>query len=196
MPSKLKRTFNYAEKITMNAPAGASASYRFSCNGMYDPNRSGVGHQPMGFDQFVGVLYDHFTVIAAKITVTAMSQTTTVPQANQIMSIQIRDTSTATTPIERAIEQGRAVYGHIGSSSGSAAVLKLTHKVAPHKFLGRSHPLSDPDLKGNNTADPAEECFFEINVASQDGDDPEDLDLLVVIEYTAILTERVRLLQS
>lgn len=196
MPTKLKRTFNYSEKITVNATFSAAQPYFFSANSLFDPNRTGTGHQPMGFDQFVGNLYDHYTVIACKITVMAMSQSTEVPAANQILSIIPRDTTTSTSDITQAIEQGRAVYGMLGSSDGSSATLKLSHALNPAKFLGRSKPLSDPDLRGTAGSNPAEECFFEISTASIDGDDPPAVDMIVTLQYTAMLTERVRLGQS
>jgi len=196
MPRTMKKSFNYSEKISVNATSGAAQPYFFSCNSLYDPNRTGTGHQPLGFDQYLGNLYDHYTVIGAKITLMAMSQSTTVPAANQLLSIIIRDTSTSTSSIETAIEQGRAVYGMLGSSDGGSATLKLTHAVNPAKFLGRSHPLSDSQLKGGAGASPVEECFFEISTSSMGSDDPPAVDILVTIEYTAVLTEPVRLLGS
>lgn len=197
MPTKLKRTFNYCAKITLNGgTAGTADSKRFSCNSLYDPDRTSIGHQPMGFDQFLGVLFDHYTVIGAKITINCMAQTNTRPDANQIISIKVVDTSSSQNDITASIEQGRVVYGMLGGSDGNASTLNLSHKCNPAKFLGRSRPLSDPDLKGNVSSSPNEECFFEINAASIEERDAPPVDCLVTIQYTAILTERIRLGQS
>lgn len=198
VPYKLKRTFNYCEKITLNAPSAANASYFFSCNSLYDPNRtSALNHQPMGFDQYLGVLYDHYVVIAAKMTLTAMSQGgSSDATSNQVIAITTRDTNTNTSDITRSIEQGHCTYGFLGSQDGASSTLTLTHKVNPSRFLGRSKPLSDPDLKGTLGTSPTEECFFEINAASIDGDDPPAIDMLVTIQYTAVLIERTQLTQS
>lgn len=197
MPTKLKRTFNYSEKISINAPTGGvSGAYIYSANSLYDPNRSGTGHQPIGFDEFVGVFYDHYVVIGAKINVVAMSQSNTTPDANCIVAIYVRDNAGTVGDITRVIEQGRCTYGMLGPADGKAGTLSLTHKVNPAKFLGRSKPLSDPDLKGSANGNPQEECYFEINVASIDGDDPPAVDMLVTIQYTAVLIERKPLGQS
>lgn len=197
MPTKLKRTFNYSEKISINAPTGGvSGAYLFSCNSLYDPNRSAPGHQPMGFDEFVGVLYDHYVVIGAKINVVCMSQSNDLPAANAIVAIHVRDDTGTTGDLTRVIEQGKVTYGMLGPADGKAGTLSLTHKVNPAKFLGRSRPLSDPQLKGDASSNPNEECYFEINVASIDGDDPPAIDMLVTIQYTAILIERKNLIQS
>ena len=197
LPTKLKKTFNYCEKITLDAPtAGASTSYFFSCNSMHDPNRTGTGHQPMGYDEFVGVFYDHYCVIGAKINVTVMSQTGTISTANQVMSLHVRDTNTTTTDITQAIEQGKTTYGFLGGPTGGAPTLTLQKGVNPAKFLGISKPLATKDMWGNLGANPQEECYFEINLASIGTDDPDAVDCLVTIEYTAMLLERKKLSQS
>lgn len=197
VPKKMLKTFNYSEKVTMNAPlGGATASYFYSCNSLYDPNRSAAGHQPLGFDQYLGILYDHYVVIGAKITVTWMAQDATLPGANIICAILTRDTNTSTSDITQAIEQGRTTYGFLGSADGRNSTLSLTQKVNPAKWLGRSNPLSDPQLKGSVAGNPQEECFFELLMASLNGDDPPSTDLLVTIQYKAVLIEPVRLAQS
>lgn len=196
VPKTMKRTFNYVDRITLDpGTGGTSASHFFSCNSLYDPDRTGVGHQPLGFDQFVPTLYNHFVVIAAKLTCVFMSSQSTVSTAPVVASINIRDTTSATADITQAIEQGRCVYGVMNNASGGANTLSLSKTVNPNKFLGRSKPLSDPDLKGGGV-NPAEECFFEVNIASAGTDDPDPVDVLVTLQYTAVLIEPARLTQS
>jgi len=42
--------------------------HAFSCNSMFDPDNTGVGHQPMGFDEMAAI-YGHYSVVGSKITV-------------------------------------------------------------------------------------------------------------------------------
>jgi hypothetical protein len=198
MPLELRRRFNYCEKITMNpATGGLAASHFFSCNSLYDPNRTGTGHQPLGFDELVGVFYDHFTVTRAKLRIVAMSSSGTVSTANCVFAVHVRDTTTgAATDITTAIEQGDSDWGVLGNPNGNAATLCLEKVVMPVKWLGRSGALADSQLKGSSASSPAEECFFEISAASIAADDPDAVDILVTVEYDAILTERMPLAQS
>lgn len=190
MPKTCKRIFNYVEKFTLDAgAAGTAVNQMFSMNSLYDPNRTGVGHQPLGFDQYLGVLYNHFVVIYATITLQCMSQSTTTPGVNTLVSIVNRDTSTSVNDAERAIEQGNCTFGILGSSDGGSSALTLRHECCPHKFLGISNPLSEDILRGNETANPQEEAFFMISCSSLSSDDPPAVDFLATIQYTAILTE-------
>nr|AUF34974.1 putative capsid protein [uncultured virus] len=196
VPVKSKHLFKYAERITMNpVSGGVGTSYFFSTNSLFDPNRSGLGHQPYGFDQYVGVLYDHYTVIGSKITVTAVNRGA-VSTDPVIMAITERDTFTATTNIEHLIEMGNNTYTFCGVSDGGAGIATLSYNSNPAKFLGRSKPLADSELKGSVSTNPAEESFFEIVMASTGTNDPGALDVLVNIEYIAVLTEPKRFTQS
>lgn len=196
-PTRMKKKFIYSDQITMNAGAAGAAVYNFSCNSLFDPNRTGVGHQPMGFDQLM-LLYDHFVVTEAKISVMALSQGVGAGSAldNQVMVLSLRDTTDGVSNIQQAIELGYAKVGLLGSQNGGNSGLQLDHYVDVGKFLGRANLLSDPDVKGGNGGNPTEECFFQIALASIDGDDPPAVDLLVTIEYTAYLIEPKKLTQS
>lgn len=67
-PKLYKNTHTYWENLAIQTSIGTGlASYLFSCNGLFDPNITGTGHQPMYFDQMTAI-YDHYNVVSAKIT--------------------------------------------------------------------------------------------------------------------------------
>jgi len=191
IPKTLKKKFNYVERISLDpATGGLLGTYVFSANDLYDPNRTGTGHQPLTFDQYVPSLYEHATVIGSKITIKAMSTSTTTSSANTVLAVYKRAGATAsTTNVETMIEQGLGSYAFIGVSQGANSSTMLTDTFSTRKFLGVSHPLSEDTLRCTSTGSPAEEAFFHIGAASMSTDDPDPLDLLVTIEYTAVLTE-------
>nr|QTE03373.1 MAG: capsid protein [Grus japonensis CRESS-DNA-virus sp.] len=61
----------YIENVTLPAAgaAGFARGYYFVANSMFDPNSSGVGHQPMYRDE-MAAMYKYYTVIASFIKVT------------------------------------------------------------------------------------------------------------------------------
>lgn len=197
IPRKQTRKLVYSDVFARDAGSGVAASYFYSCNSLFDPDRTGVGHQPMGFDQLME-FYDHYTVIGAKLTLKALSQSTTLPGANQVITVKLRDSTTGPpAAVTTAIEQGECTYGLLGSADGASAQLTLQKGVNPVKFLGRAGPLTDSQLKGSSGSNPLEECFFQISLqALGAGDDPPAVDFLVTIEYTAIFTEPKPLIGS
>lgn len=133
IPRQQTRKLVYVDKFSRNAGSAAAVSYYFSANSLFDPDRTGIGHQPMGFDQLMD-LYDHFTVIGAKLTLKALSSAGDSPEINQIVTIKLRDTDAgAPAQITSAIEQGDCVYGLLGDSKGAAAQLTLVQAVNPVK---------------------------------------------------------------
>ena len=197
VPLQSTVTTRYASKHTMNpGSGGAAAAYFYSANGLFDPDRSLGGHQPYGFDEYME-LYDHFVVLRSRIMVTFMTYGSTNTQSdNVICAVGLRDTTTSTTDMMLKIEMGRGEWSVVGNSAGGNSSATLTMSCDVGAYLGRRDVLSDPDLKGSSTADPTEECFYEINVASLDGADPPPLDALVVIEYDVAYIEPRRLIGS
>lgn len=175
----------YHEQLQMNPGiAGIPATYVFSANGCYDPNITGAGHQPRGFDQMMS-LYNHYTVIKSKIIVTWMkggSQTTSV-----ITAISLRDSNTVESSMQDYIESRNTTYGPLAGAGNATKVLKKNFSAK--NFLGRPHPLSEDDLRGNAVNNPVEEAYFHLVVAPTYGVDTAAVDLNVLIEYIVMLTE-------
>lgn len=66
MPTTWTTTHRYCSVVTINPGQGVPGQYIFVANSLYDPDSTGAGHQPMGFDQMMA-FYNHFEVIGAKI---------------------------------------------------------------------------------------------------------------------------------
>lgn len=191
-PTRWHRKLNYCEKIEINAASGGLAvSNYFSANSLFDPNRTGVGHQPSGFDQIMAG-YDHFVVKSAKLTVTCDNDGN---GAGIIMGIGARDTIGGTSGAASLIEQGRCVYTGVGATGGPT-VKDLTLEIDVAKFLGDRDVLTDPACKGSASANPTEECYFQVWLASLGSADPPSVPLLVKIEYDCYFVEPKQLILS
>lgn len=77
LPRKYTCKLRYVDEIDLDpAVGGLSVTKSYRANDLYDPDSSGVGHQPMGFDQLC-LFYKSFTVTKSTIRVTPMIKTTT-----------------------------------------------------------------------------------------------------------------------
>lgn len=64
-PANIRTTMRYTELTTFSLSSATAASVMdFSANNLRDPNITGVGHQPRGFDEYMN-LYGSYTVHGA-----------------------------------------------------------------------------------------------------------------------------------
>lgn len=184
---KLKTNMIYHEQFTLDPGASGITGFVFSANGCFDPSITTAGAQPRGFDQLVGTLYDHYTVIGSKITIIAAN----ADEGNGVMlAMLVRDTATQFTTVVDVMENRFVKFTPLAVEGGGPNTKTMTLKVNPNRFLGRSHPLSDPQLKGSASANPVEQCYFHIYVFSL----PAGVNTAATycqarIQYNAILTE-------
>lgn len=74
VPDKLIVKLPYSTLVTFGDALGVQ-DYVFNLNSIYDPDRTGVGHQPLGYDQW-SAFYNRYRVIGAKVVVQAHNQAT------------------------------------------------------------------------------------------------------------------------
>lgn len=185
-PTKKVASLRYADTFSISSPVGDSSAYIYSCNGMFDPNITGTGDQPRGFDQ-VMPFYDHYVVIGAKAVVTFQNQSEVPVRAGII----IRDVSSgATQTLDTLSEYRHNKYITLdGTTRGGRSWATVTYPLNPGKFLGRSKPLADDQLKGSITTNPSEQCFYQLYAYPLDGDSTITVVGTVRIDYSAAFIE-------
>lgn len=188
-PNHIKVTHRYvSQAIGLDPGVDIAAHHFFACNNLNQPDQTGVGHQPMGFDQFRG-LYDHYIVIGAKCTVRFI----TTSQSPIHVGLMIVDTIAAPiTNIRTLKENGNHVSGNLAPIGDDPAILTLTKGVNIGKWVQTSHPLSDDRLKGNTGTPPAEQIHFDIFAGDwATSANPNGCVAYVEIDYITIWMEPV-----
>jgi len=95
----------------------ALSQYRFRLNGLFDPNLTGGGHQPHGFDQ-LATIYNRYRVIGCSYTVYAIPQT----GSNTIrVACLPANESVVPTGVADAVESPRCKWKFIDNTSKGAA---------------------------------------------------------------------------
>jgi len=183
MPVKMR----YNDSFSLDPIASLASNHVFSCNGLFDPNITATGHQPRGFDEIIA-MYDHYVCIASKITVTVANP----HERACIVGIVVKDGVTTTADPEDLMENRYMKYITIPGRNGEVgeSVRTISMKVNPNKFLGRSKPMADPELKGSSTSNPAEGCFFHVFCYLIDPSVEQGaLTAQVVLDYTSVFIE-------
>lgn len=171
---------------------GIVGTYVFSANGLYDPNITGVGHQPLGFDQLM-LMYNHYTVIGARITVDFVNNDTTY---NQYVGIKIAASPSPSTDLATVLENGNCVYTLLGQAGNDNDMATLSYGTSIGKFLTKKNVLDEDDLKGTNAANPEEQVYFHVFGAPNTAQDAGTISLGVRIDYIAVLHEPTTLSKS
>ncbi len=182
----------YADQGVVLNPGlgGIPSTYVFSANGLYDPDVTGIGHQPIGFDQLVGVMYDHYVVVGAKITATF----TNLDSSNgQVVGIMLKDNPTPESDARVMIENGNVKYKTISHAGSGGSQVTVSAKINPNKFLGHSKPLSDDAVKGDASHNPSEQAYFHVFSFPQQNVDAGSVECFIRIDYTAMLIEPKKL---
>lgn len=190
MRQRSLRYFDFAQTITV--AVGVCATRFFSANGLFDPDITGIGHQPMGFDQMM-LMYNQYYVMNSSIRITGLPEA-----AGAVVGIYLSPDTTAITDPIRLIENGQMKYAHLDNTSSHLASLSLDCNVT--KYFGRKGPravLNDPQLQGNATTNPTEQVYFGVvvfNFYSSAVGVTFDYDVELV--YDAMFTERKKLIVS
>lgn len=166
LPTVLNTKLIYQGTVSLNPGAGGIAAVNvFSANGLFDPNVSGVGHQPRGFDELMP-LYDHYVVHSAQCQVQMCAQDTTTPKQ---IGINLRDSSTVETDPNGYKESSYTTYKTCAYGGNQTVYLKKNIDV--RKFLTRGNLMSDPECKGTVATNPTEQAYFHVWVAPIDTSD-------------------------
>jgi len=186
-------TLRYNECVAINPPAsGLFIYYAFNATSLFDPNFSGAGHQPYGFDQ-IAQFYDHYTVHKARIKV-RFNHGNTVASVPIFCSVIVDDAnSTAMASPEHVMESGTARYRILLPDSSKSC--RVSTSVNVKKFLGKNRFVSATAATG---ASPSENVYFILAIAGICGNsaDPPAIYAQVQIEYDCEFNERKDIGQS
>lgn len=184
----------YESGLGLTLPtSGNVVTYFFSANGIFDPNITGTGHQPIGFDQMM-LLYEQATVVKSCIEVTF----NVGPGLTGEFGVALFPDASALTNPQQLVENGLIKY--IPLSSGSSTfqnqhirtTVRLDCDVA--KYFGRpsyQSMLNDDNLYTTAAANPVEQVYYGVVAwqISPDGSTTTSLGFDVLISYDVIYWE-------
>jgi len=148
-PTTQDVTLKYCETVTINCgAAGALGYYSWRANSLFDPNLTGVGHQPMGRDAW-SAIYSRYVVMRSRCiaTYTVASSATDAPTG---FGLLIHETGSLSGSGSTLMEQGRSVYRVVSSSSASNSnsAIRLFAEFDTKKWFGIKDVADNSDTFG------------------------------------------------
>lgn len=185
----------YVDAIQLNATPGVIDSWGFRANGCFDPDQTGAGHQPSGFDQW-SQFYNHYIVVGSKIKCTYGTTSVTTTGGLSIRGIFLSDDTTFSSLVTDLLEQSQ---NNRSISLPSATDPTTTSKTYSAKKYFNITNITDnwSRLGALVTTNPQEQCYFYVYYGNINNTiDPIPLTVLVEIEYIVIFSEPKELPQS
>lgn len=185
-----KVTLKYFDSRTVTATTGGSFGTTYRLNSLYDPDATGVGHQPRGFDQ-VAELYQKYVVTKASVIVNFRNDNT----ASRVIPglIVNDDISWVAGTEEDLMEHSALKTNHrrllraSGSDAAGAAaqtVIKQTVNMA--NWEGTKDLFGDDTAQSDITASPFDQCYLHICGAF---DSAGSMEVDVWIEFEAYMMD-------
>lgn len=113
LPKVYRMPLRYCESVTIVAATGALGIYQWRTNSLFDPNLTGTGHQPYGFDQ-MKTYYASYLVTSSVIAVECLSSASVVCLAGVMTSAE---SSTGITTADGYMEPGKGQGGLLYSNA-------------------------------------------------------------------------------
>ncbi len=165
VPMRLLTNLRYTDTFTQALPVGPGfVDFQFSMNSLFDPNVTGTGHQPKGFDQ-LAALYNKYRVFRVHYRCVVLLDHVT-PWSIKLVAAPTNSNS-ALSGIDSAAEQWGATQAD-GTTSVPAMVTG-TVDLAELNGKSRFSYAADDTTAANVTASPTELLNLHVCAANFTG---------------------------
>ena len=177
----------------------------FRANGMFDPDLTGLGHQPRGFDQLMA-MYQKFSVTGIKVEAWLHAPEPGQSYVSPLPYILFSESSTVPTTFPDILETPTAVFadgcfGGTETASGTAAstgegkYMSIYFDMVKLRGSGKDRQayINDDQNQGSSSADPANQGYVHIGWIRNGGSSADTctVGLTVRLTYYATLLEPV-----
>jgi hypothetical protein len=182
-PNTIITKLRYCDSFTVTSTTGAIGFNTFNANSIFDPDATGIGHQPMFRDNYASI-YDQYVVIGSKITVHFAAQTA----QNWAVGICGDDDSAFSPTLSVKMESNNSVYTVLNGTGSGARTLTMTFE--PNEDFGVD-AKSDGSSQTTMGSNPSELWCFGVWGHLIDASLTGKLDFTVEIEYTVKCSELI-----
>jgi hypothetical protein len=158
----------------------------FSVNGAFDPEVTGVGHQPRLFDQY-SLVYGRYRVDAAHVRVLVRQRAAHGIVATLVPS----NIGTQYAVADRPAELTRAVTSMLTGANQPTIEMKQT--FLPHAIIGitRQQYQDEEDCSAAVAGTPSQQAYFHVHIFQPDGATVLDVDFTLIVRYDVTFYDRI-----
>jgi len=196
-PPTTRANLRYVTTVDI-ANGYTQALYKFRANGCADPDFTGDGHRPIGWDNWV-TFYNHYVVVGSKLTVTVSAGNANNNSDAVCFFNTLADDDVVPSDLSALLEQGKVKYRILPGNMQTQRPVYIKQYYSPKRFFNIT------DIKDNLTrigaatsADPAEAAMFVIGKQGvmPSGDYGGSFQMICQIDYIVEFSEPKQLAQS
>lgn len=195
-PSRYICKMKYCEALNnVGGPTNAGyGNYQFLANSIWDPNATGIGHQPYGMDTMT-LLYNRYRVISCKYVING-TVTNAGTEVNSVMGVlPANEGAIVTGGIAEFQENPRSKF--ITQYVGSERTLKGNIYIPALVGRTKSQYMADDRYQAQTNASPVENAVINVYFGNLDGQFvTASADLNITLEYTVEFFDVKKQLQS
>lgn len=165
-PRTLTTLIRYNDTHTIQSSSGAVGGNVFRMNSVYDPDFTGLGHQPLYFDQFTPV-YEKYVVLGATIQVdfSPLTDDTDITTAGPwTIGIAFNNSNSWSSSTATLTEQNKSITTMIGRDKGTS-IRTLKSDFDLRRDLGKS--WSDDDVQSFVNTNPSSQMLAYVWCSDQ-----------------------------
>lgn len=159
-------------------------------NSLFDPDQSGSGHQPLGFDQ-IKALYSKYRVYGSAIEIRATPDNSDVDIQNIVICVFPSTGTTLVTDITTAMEQpySKTVFRNLYSGN---PVLKHYMSTATVLGVRKETVQISEQYAALSTTSPVDQWYWHVVIGTQDGTVNLNTHATIKIRYYSEFYQRIR----
>lgn len=195
--------FRYTDNIQLQSTSGVPQFYQFAGNSLFDPDITGTGHQPYGFDQW-SAFYNKYTVFGCKaeFTVVNASGNTAGNQNDEIVVCPVPSdvavtTITSMTDLEAFYEFPYSTQ-RVGNIVGGGKNLYIKKYMSTSKIDGcpKLKVAIDDKYSALTSANPSSIWKWVIGLQCPDELTTTTVRVLVKLTFYCKMFDRIQMGQS
>lgn len=158
-PYRLFRKLRYSNDwVDLEPTSGIAVGHAYRLNGLFDPDATGTGDQPRGFDEYM-TMYQKYVVLGARVIVKFLNES-----SSTYTRCIIRPVNTSAIdgdPVDNL--EGRSIRNCIVAPFvGGGSVKTLSLNWSSKRWFGKKSVLEERDLSGTVTANPTTQCYLHV----------------------------------
>jgi hypothetical protein len=195
----MRVVLGFSRRTSFTTTAGSTATQVFAGNGLFDPDITGAGAQPLGYDQW-SAFYARYRCLASAIEVNLT--TPSISTNNQgIMNVVVVPSTSASvfSDLESASASPYAKLRTVNGLSGGAGPFRpIASSMETDVIMGvpKAAVMSDDTIEAAVSSNPANPWYWHILAANTDGASGVTAYLDVKIYYLVDFFDRSLLSQS